>query len=362
MPEFRVKEAPPFSHCGVDYAGPLYVSTAEVSDNKVWICLFSCCVTRAIHLELVPDMSTQSFLSAFKRFTARRGVPTQVISDNAKTFVSAAQYLTDLKVTWSFNLEKAPWWGGFFERMVQSVKRCLKKTIGRAKLSYDELLTALTEAEAIVNSRPLSYLSSEDLKEPLTPSHLLAGRRVLSLPDGSGTDTDINDDNFTVGPKDLNSRLQLLTRALDEYWVQWRDDYLLELRERSHTTRNIGVPRSPIVGEVVVVHDEHSPRSQWKLGKVIELMTSNDGQVRGAVIKVITNGKPTKLRRPTSCLYPLEVMPQTDNDVSNPKPIGDVEMVSNEEDDTVTNSKPVREAARKSRQQVHMWMTEQQDF
>ena len=362
LPEFRVKEAPPFSHCGVDYAGPLYVSTAEVSDNKVWICLFSCCVTRAIHLELVPDMSTQSFLRAFKRFTARRGVPTQVISDNAKTFVSAAQYLTDLKVTWSFNLEKAPWWGGFFERMVQSVKRCLKKTIGRAKLSYDELLTALTEAEAIVNSRPLSYLSSEDLKEPLTPSHLLAGRRVLSLPDGSGTDTDINDDNFTVGPKDLNSRLQLLTRALDEYWVQWRDDYLLELRERSHTTRNIGVPRSPIVGEVVVVHDEHSPRSQWKLGKVIELMTSNDGQVRGAVIKVITNGKPTKLRRPTSCLYPLEVMPQTDNDVSNPKPISDVEMVSNEEDDTVTNSKPVREAARKSRQQVHMWMTEQQDF
>ena len=136
LPEFRVKEAPAFTHCGVDYAGPLYVSDKAPDCNKVGICLFSCCITRAIHVELVPDMSTQTFLTAFKRFTSRRDVPTQVISDNAKTFISAAQYLTGFKVAWTFNLEKAPWWDGFFEQMVQSVKRTLKKTIGRAKLSY----------------------------------------------------------------------------------------------------------------------------------------------------------------------------------------------------------------------------------
>ena len=157
-------------------------------------------------------------------------------------------HLTDLSVTWSFNLEKAPWWGGFFEQMIQSIERCLKKTISRVKLSYDELLTAFTEVEAIVNSRPLSYLSSEDLTEPLTLSHLLAGRRILSLPDSSGANTDANDEIFVVSSEDLNFRLQHLTRALDYYWVQWRDECLLVFRERYHTITNVGVPQSPIVG------------------------------------------------------------------------------------------------------------------
>jgi len=123
-----------------------------------------------------------------------------MVSNNAKTFVAAAQIIANvltcpevqqhfasMKVKWIFNLEKAPWWGGFFERMVQSMKWCLKKTIGKAKLSYDELLMVLTEVEAIINSRPLSYFSSEDLEELLTPSHLLTGHRTLSLPDGEVT-------------------------------------------------------------------------------------------------------------------------------------------------------------------------------
>ncbi|XP_065915598.1 uncharacterized protein [Dysidea avara] len=147
--------------------------------------------------------------------------------------------------------------------MIQSIERCLKKTISRVKLSYDELLTAFTEVEAIVNSRPLSYLSSEDLTEPLTLSHLLAGRRILSLPDSSGANTDANDEIFVVSSEDLNFRLQHLTRALDYYW--W------------------------------VVHDEHCPRSLWKLGRVTGVIIGNDGQVRGAVVKVITNGNDAKI-------------------------------------------------------------------
>ena len=84
---------------------------------------------------------------------------------------------------WVFNIPKAPWWGGIFERMVRSTKWCLRKIVGQAKLSYDELLTALTEVEMVLNSRPLTYVSADDFEEPLTPSHLLIGRRVMSLPD-----------------------------------------------------------------------------------------------------------------------------------------------------------------------------------
>ena len=176
-------------------------------------------------------MSTETFLRAFKRFTARRGTPVHVISDNANTFVSAAKHLVDMKVTWSFNLEKAPWWGGFFEWKVQSVKRCLHKTVGRAKLTHDELSTVLTDLAAIVNSRPLSYLSSKELNEPLTPHHLLTGRRLLSLPNVTEL-VDSTYEDFVVNSNNLNARVQHLTRVLEDYWCRWREEYLLNLRER----------------------------------------------------------------------------------------------------------------------------------
>ena len=141
-------------------------------------------------------MTTSAFLRSLKRFTARRGLPRRFVSDNGKTFKAAAkllstitsneeiqQYLSGAGIEWLFNVEKAPWWGGIFERMVRSTKRCLKKMIGRAQLSYDEILTAVTEVESIINSRPLSYVSTDDMEEPLTPSHFLTGRRLLNVPD-----------------------------------------------------------------------------------------------------------------------------------------------------------------------------------
>jgi len=356
LPEFRIKEAPPFAHCGVDYAGPLYIVAAEGSESeKVWICLFTCCITRAIHLELVPDMSTDTFIRAFKRFAARRGTPVQVISDNAKTFVSAAKHLVNIRVTWSFNLEKAPWWGGFFERMVQSVKRCLRKTIGRAKLTYDELSTVLTEVEAIVNSRPLSYLSSEDLDEPLTPHHLLTGRRLLSLPNVTGL-VDRTDEDFVVNSDELNARVKRLTSVLEDYWIRWREEYLLNLRERYSAVDNVGVPRSPVPGEVVIVHDETHPRNFWKLGKVIDVIKGSDGQTRGAVLDVITNGKTVTLRRPITRLYPLEVMCKSMASSSE----GSSNHDDTAQDETAENSdaRPVRAAAQRARRQVLEWISD----
>ena len=194
LPEYRVRRSRPFQYTGVDFAGPLYIKqSTALNTTKVWLCLYTCAVTRAVHLDLVSDMNASTFIRSFQRFTARRGIPNKIISDNGKTFKSASKsihdiiyspnvrtHLNNLQLEWTFNLERAPWWGGMFERLIGSTKRCLRKVLGRASLSYDELLTLVIEVEAVLNSRPLSYVSTEDLDEPLTPSHLLVGYRILS--------------------------------------------------------------------------------------------------------------------------------------------------------------------------------------
>ena len=130
--------------------------------------LFMCSITRAVHLELVLDTFALTFIRCLKHFAARRGLPWKFVSDNGMAFKVASttlkdimnqsefkRYLTEVGIEWIFNLEKASWWGGILERLVKSVKRCLHKIIGQAKLSYDELNTALVEVEANVNSHPL---------------------------------------------------------------------------------------------------------------------------------------------------------------------------------------------------------------
>lgn len=188
--------------------------------------------TRAVHLDLVPDMSAPSFIHSFKCFTSRRGFLVRIVSDNANTFKSAAkmiatilgstevqQHFRDVNIKVDFNLEKAPRWGG---RMIQSAKRCLRKTIGNAKLTHDELLTSVVEVEMILNSHLLSYVSSEEFEEPLTPSHLLLGFRVLSLPHiASDGDTDADYDN-EVTRDDLTKRMKHLSKTLDMFWKRWK--------------------------------------------------------------------------------------------------------------------------------------------
>ena len=133
LPPFRVKEEPPFSCTAIDFAGPLYINMHGVTKcSRVWICLYTCCVTQAMHLDVVPDLSTHTFIRSLKQFCTRRGIPHKLLSDNGKTFKAAAkvvgsimdqqdvkQYLSQIGVKWCFNLEKAPWWGGVFERLIK---------------------------------------------------------------------------------------------------------------------------------------------------------------------------------------------------------------------------------------------------
>ena len=284
---------------------------------KVWICLYTCGVTRAVHLELVRKMATEVLLRSFKRFTARGDVPAKVISDNAKTFISAAKklsalfdlpevkgYLSSRKIEWSFNLEKAPWWGGFFERLVKSMKRCLKKVLKNSKVTFDELLTVVTEVEAILNSRPISYVSSEGIEEPLTPSHLLCGRRLLSLPNAI-SDNGKDDPDWQPNKNDLNRKRVHLESLIRHFWKRWHNEYLLELRE-SHRLRLKGTSKRQVicVGNVVVVRDD-TPRVSWRIGRVEGLIKGEDHPVRGATIRMSSKGmKASRLRRPIQALIP----------------------------------------------------------
>jgi hypothetical protein len=126
------------------------------------------------------EMTATAFLRGFKRFTSRRGLPIKILSDNAKTFKAASkiissimshssikQHFLDHKISWQFNVERAPWWGGVFERMIQSEKRLIRKIVGTAKLTFDEMMTATIEVESVLNSRPLTYIVSEEMMEPL---------------------------------------------------------------------------------------------------------------------------------------------------------------------------------------------------
>ena len=233
LPEFRLKEGHPFASTGVDFAGPIFVKFAagrETQVSKAYMCLFTCGSTRAVHIELTPNLTTAAFIRCLRRFVARRGNPELLISDNAKTFKAGsaqlakifndpdtASFMLKQKIEWRFNLEKAPWWGGFFERMIKSTKRCLKKTLGKARLTYEELCTVLAEVECILNSQPLTYMYPDELEEPLTPSHLISGRRMLSLPD-TNTRGMVNP---TSTQETVSRRARYLQTLMNHFWNQF---------------------------------------------------------------------------------------------------------------------------------------------
>ena len=322
LPKFRVLESRSFAHTAIDFAGPLHVKTFGVTESsKMWVCLYTCYITRAVHIDVVPDMSTDTFLRSLKRLCARRGTPCLIVSDNAKTFNGAAKvirdiilhpevkkYCSNLSFEWRFNLEKAPWWGGMFERLIKSTKRCLRKMIGQARFTHDELLTAVVEIESILNARPLTYVSAEDWESPLTPSHFLCGYRLLSLPENLTYLCPFDDEDFTISPAQATRRVKHLHNVLNHFWSRWRQEYLLELRECHRYSKGKETASVVGVGDIVLLHDDSLPRSFWKLARVQELIDGRDGKTRGAVIKIpASDGKTTTLRRPLQLLYPLEI-------------------------------------------------------
>ena len=160
----------------------------------------------------------------------------------------------------------------------------------------------------MINSRPLSYVSAEDIEEPLTPSHLIVGRRILNLPDHIG---DLDDEEFSTDSVQLTKRVKHLNNTLNHFWNRWRTEYLNELREAHghHMRKSSTIEKSTLsVGDVVIVHDEQLPRGLWKLGRIQELFKGRDGHYRGATVRMATRDRQqVLLRRPIQLLYPLEL-------------------------------------------------------
>jgi len=188
----RIEGSYPFQVVEVDYAGPILYKASKNLEGKAYILLFACSLTRAVHLELPADQTTEGFTKCLKRFVARRGRPTKIYSDNGKSFVAAStwlkrimkdekaqDYLAHHNILWQFNLSMAPWWGGQFERLVGIVKQAFLKAIGRTLLMFDELEDVVLDVEVTVNNRPLSYVKDDVELPVLTPATMMYSQSNL---------------------------------------------------------------------------------------------------------------------------------------------------------------------------------------
>ncbi|XP_068742560.1 uncharacterized protein [Montipora capricornis] len=302
LPGFRLSDEFAFTSIGVDFAGPVYVKDIyHKSDdmNKAYIVLYTCASSRAVHLDVVPRLTTEAFVRSFKRFIARRGVPNLAVSDNGSTFKSEElkKLLADHRIEWKFNVALAHWWGGFFERLVRSTKRCLKKTLGTARFSDEELLSVVVEIEGILNSRPLTYVDDE-LRSLLTPSQLVIGRRLLSKEEKTPSEA-------PQTRSELSRPAKYLTTVLSQFWRRWQKEYLTELRVHHNCQLKNRQP-TVNVGDVVCIHNDRTPRLFWNMGVVKALITGRDGFHRAAVVRTRSGDRVIDVTRPLKKLFPVE--------------------------------------------------------
>ena len=309
LPAARLKPSlRAFSRSAVDFGGPfMTIQGRGKRREKRYLCLFTCLATRAVHLEMAYGLDTDSFLNAFYRMTSRRGVPEEMFSDNGTNFKGADAELKSLVreldenkinqsiankgITWHFNPPLAPHFGGVHEVMIKSAKKAIHAILGKADITDEELTTAMTGAEGLINSRPLTYQSANPLDEiPLTPNHFLHGQVGGQFAPTSCDETDFN-------PRKRWRRIQELVR---HFWSRWMREWLPGLNARRKWFQT---QRDVQIGDVMLVISPDTTRGNWPLGRVIEAYPGQDGHVRVVKIQV---GEGT-LIRPVTKLCPLEL-------------------------------------------------------
>lgn len=296
---------PPFTYVGVDYFGPLIVKIGR-SHAKRYGCIFTCLNTRAVHFEVAHSLTTSSFISAFRRFTSRRGTPEKIFSDNGTNLVSGdrelrkaiqewnqstiGRHMASSEIEWHFNPPHASNMGGAWERLIRTTRSILKALSKEQLLTDEQLLTLMTEAEKIINDRPITPVSNDPRDPPaLTPSMLLLMKSNTSLPQGIFS----KEDNYS---KRWWKQIQYMANV---FWRRWLREYLPMLQTRQKWQRQTTNLRP---GDVVLVSDEKSPRGQWPLGRVLDVSLGRDGLVRSCLVKT----RVSKLVKPITKLCLLE--------------------------------------------------------
>ena len=278
----------PFQCTGLDFFGPIVVKRAR-SRIKRWGCIFTCLVTRSVHLEVADSLQTDDLILVLRCFVSRRGHPTDIFSDNATNFKGAERELKESldqldqqKISnfclqgltnWHFIPPQAPHYGGVWERLVKSVKTALKATLKEQVVTDTVLRTTLAEVEAVLNSRPITYNSS-DVNDytALTPNHFLHGGATPIVPVGDIRQCEL----------DSRRRWRQCQALSDHIWQRWKKEYLPALTVRNKWKKD---QRNLQVDDLVILVDDGLPRGQWSLGRVVELHPSEDGRVRAVKVK-----------------------------------------------------------------------------
>ena len=308
LPSERIESHnPPFSYTGVDCFGPFLIKHGR-SQVKRYGCIFTCLNTRAIHLEKLNCLDTDSFINAFKRFISRRGTPIKVWSDNGTNIVGAYKefqksvkeidddivhaHAVKLNVEWHFNPPTASHMGGVWERLIRTVRKVfvsLTNVTSCTRMSDEVFETLLCECESIVNGRPITKCS-DDVNDMncLTPNHLLLLRQQHSVDMGKFDHVD-----------QYKRRWRYVQYLVQQFWNRWIREYLPEMQKRCKWLK---VARNVKPGDVVLIIGENTPRGIWPMGLVQEVQTGQDGLVRAAKVKT----KSTVFVRPITKLVLLE--------------------------------------------------------
>lgn len=312
LPNYRVTGGKAFQHVGTDFGGPFRMRESlrrKAPETKVYLCLFVCMATKALHLELVTSLTTEAFLACLDRFVSRRGLPSNIYSDCGTNYIGAARQLQDLQgwlheertktnlidyasskgIHWHFNPPHAPHFGGLWEAGIKSVKRLLRTNIGENVLTHEELMTYLLKIEAILNSRPLCPLSNapEDF-DYLTPGHFIIGGPLVAIPEPSLLNLKEN----------TLSRWQLVKMLSEHFWKRWRLEYLTTLQQRSKWTKNC---KDLEEGDLVLLKEDNVPPLKWPLARVVSTHPGRDGRVRVATVRTSSSS----YKRPTCKLVPF---------------------------------------------------------